>query len=365
VGRYALESILRLYAIYGLGPARIRNLLAAFGSPEAVLQAPVQKLIRVPGIEQQTALSIREKADEKRINAQFEYMQSHKVKILTCWDEPFPQSLKRIYDPPLLLFYRGDIQVLNTKAIGIVGTRNPSTYGKMVTEKFCRELAERDFTIISGLARGVDTIAHQTALKSQGRTVAVLGSGMDMIYPPENRKMADQITEKGVLVSEYLIGTFPDPRNFPRRNRIISGLSLGVLVTEAGEKSGALITAYQALEQNREVFAVPGPINSRKSVGTNLIIKQGATLVQDTQDILVEVENQLIQSEPPLKKKAPTLSGFEKELFEMLTDEPLHIDVLAQKCLRSIPEVLATLLTLELLGIVKQLSGKMFMRITQ
>jgi DNA processing protein len=362
VGRYDIESLLRLYAVAGLGPARIRKLLAAFGSPEAVLQAPIQKLVRIPGIEQHTALCIKEKVDEQRIRRQLDFVRQHRLNILTCWDEAFPTALKHIYDAPILLFCKGDLGILNTMAIGIVGTRNPSSYGRLITEKFCRELTESNFTIISGLARGIDTIVHQTVLKLEGRTVAVLGSGMDMIYPPENRKMAERITEHGVLVSEYMIGTIPDPRNFPRRNRIISGLSIGVLVTEAGVKSGALITAYQALEQNREVFSVPGPVNSRKSAGANLLIKQGATLVKDTQDILTEIEHHISLKRSDNKYTPPDLTGLEKELYELLSDEPVHIDALAIKIRRTTAEVLSTLLTLELLGIVKQLSGKMFVR---
>lgn len=362
MGRYDIESLLSLYAVPGLGPARIRKLLAAFGSPDAVMQAPLQKLVRIPGVEDLLARRIKEKVDKQRIRRQLNYIDQHGMQIITCWDEAFPTFLKNIYDAPILLFCKGDLRILNSMAIGVVGTRNPSSYGRLITEKFCRELTESNFTIISGLARGVDTIAHQTVLNLEGNTVAVLGSGLDTIYPPENRNLAGRITRHGVLLSEYMIGTIPDPRNFPRRNRIISGLSLGVLITEAGAKSGALITAYQALEQNREVFSIPGPINSRKSTGSNLLIKQGATLVQDTQDILVEIDHHFSVKRPDFKYNPPELAGLEKELVELLSDEPVHIDALAAELRRTTAEVLSTLLTLELLGIVKQLSGKMFVR---
>jgi DNA processing protein len=199
-------------------------------------------------------------------------------------------------------------------------------------------------------------------VKNGGKTVAVLGCGLDQIYPPENKNLAKHITENGVVISEYRIGTIPDPGNFPRRNRIISGLSLGTLVSEAGKKSGALITAYQALDQNREVFAIPGPVNSRKSQGTNSLIKQGAILVQETEDIIQELESQLGNVESIEQQTANLLKGFEKTLFGMLSDDPVHIDLLARKCERTTSEVLSVLLTLEIMGVAKQLSGKMFVK---
>ncbi len=270
VNTHDLESLITLYAIQGIGSTRVRNLIAAFGNSQAVLNAPLQKLIRVQGIERQTALKIKEKVDEKYVSSQLKYIEKHEIKVLTYWDHDYPARLKKIYDAPVLLFYKGDISVLKTNAIGVVGTRHPSSYGMMITDKFCRELTKFNLTIVSGLARGIDTIAHRTVLKNEGKTIAVLGSGLDQIYPPENKNVANQIVERGAVISEFLFGTIPDPGNFPRRNRIISGLSLGVLVCEAGVKSGALITAYQALDQNREVFAVPGQINSRKSAAINV-----------------------------------------------------------------------------------------------
>jgi DNA processing protein len=232
-----------------------------------------------------------------------------------------------------------------------------------VTEQFSKELVESKFTIVSGMARGIDTIAHRQALKSGGRTIAVLGSGIDKIYPPENRKLSEQISENGAVISEYPFGTNPDGGNFPRRNRIISGLSLGILITEAGAKSGALITAFQALEQNREVFAVPGPINSGKSAGSNQLIKEGAKLVQGMQDILQELEGQVEQKISAPERKRPKLHGMEKNVYEFLNDEPVHVDALAMKAGKSVPEILTILLTLELMGVVKQLSGKMFVQV--
>ncbi len=360
--KFNLESLLKLYGIPGIGPARIRNLLATFGSAEQALHAPLQKLVKVPGIEKHTALTIKEHYNSKKISDKLRYIDKHQIQITTYWDEKFPTRLKNIYDPPVLLFYKGDLSILDSPTIGVVGTRNPSSYGKMVTEKLCRDLLAYDFTIVSGLARGVDTIAHQTALKHHGKTVAIMGSGIDNIYPPENKRLAVQLSEEGLLMSEYMVGAIPDPGNFPRRNRIISGLSLGTLVTEAGMKSGALITAYQALDQNREVFAVPGPINSRKSMGANQIIKQGATLVQETSHIIDELKNLMKDREITKEIPLPELSGIEKKLYQLLTNQPQHIDNLAQASSCGPGEVLSTLLTLELMGIVRQLSGKMFVR---
>jgi len=357
-------DLLRLYSIQGIGATRIRNLITAFGSPKAVLKAPIQRLVRIQGIEKHIALRIKENIDENYVLYQLNYIKKNNISVLTYWDDRYPPRLKKIYDAPVILFYRGDVSVLKSDALGVVGTRNPSEYGKMITEKFCRELVKYNLTIVSGLARGVDTVAHRTTVKNGGKTVAVLGCGLDQIYPPENKNLAKQIIENGVILSEYRIGTIPDPGNFPRRNRIISGLSLGALVCEAGQKSGALITAYQALDQNREVFAIPGPINSRKSYGTNYLIKQGAKLVQDTEDVIQELESQIGNVESAEQQTLTMLNGFEKILYEMLSEDPLHIDLLARQCERTTSEVLSVLLTLELMGIVKQLSGKMFVRIS-
>jgi DNA processing protein len=364
MNEYNFIDLLRLYSIQGIGATRIRNLISTFGSPRAILNAPMQKLVRIQGIEKHIALRIKEDVDEEYVAYQLDYLKNNDIKVLTYWDEGYPPRLKKIYDAPVILFYKGDISVLKTDAVGVVGTRNPSEYGRMVTEKFCRELANYKLTIVSGLARGIDTVAHRTVVKSGGKTVAVLGCGLDQIYPPENKSLAGQIIENGIVISEYRIGTIPDPGNFPRRNRIISGLSLGTLVSEAGKKSGALITAYQALEQNREVFAIPGPIISRKSFGTNHLIKQGAKLVQETEDILQELESQMGHFESVEQQTTSMLKGFEKTLFEMLSDDPVHIDLLARQCERTTSEVLSALLTLEIMGVVKQLSGKMFVRMS-
>jgi len=357
-------DLLRLYSVPGIGPTRIRNLITAFGSPKAVIKAPIQRLVRVQGIEKHYAQNIKEKIDENYISYQLDYLKNNEIKVLTYWDKKYPPRLKKIYDAPVILFYVGDISVLSTDAIAVVGTRNPSEYGKMVTEKFCHDLVKYNLTIVSGLARGIDSVAHRTVVKNGGNTVAVLGCGLDQIYPPENKNLAKHITKNGIIISEYRIGTIPDPVNFPKRNRIISGLSLGVLVSEAGAKSGALITAYQALDQNREVFAIPGPITSRKSLGSNQLLKEGAKLVIDTEDIIQELESQLGTVDSTETKNDIILSGLENTLYSMLSEEPIHIDMLARQSERTTSEVLSVLLTLELMGVIKQLSGKMFARIS-
>jgi DNA processing protein len=340
----------------------MRNLLTAFDSPDEVLEAPIQRLMQIQGIDRIIAANIKNGFNQDFINKQLEQIKKDKIDILSYWDENYPESLKKVYDPPAFLFIKGSILPDDKLSIGIVGSRVTSQYGKTITEQFSRELVELKFTIISGMARGIDTIAHKAALKTGGRTIAVLGSGIDNIYPPENYKLVEQIAENGAVISEYPLGTYPDAGNFPRRNRIISGLSLGVLITEAGAKSGALITAFQALEQNREVFAVPGPINSGKSAGSNQLIKEGAKLVQGVQDIIRELENQIeFRIKAPVKKQ-PKLIGLEKIVYDLLQNEPQHVDTLAMKARKSVPEVLTVLLTLELIGIVRQLSGKMFVQ---
>ena len=197
-------DLLRLYSIQGIGSTRIRNLIAVFGSANAVLSAPIQQLVRVQGIENHFAKKIKEKTDEKYVSYQLNYLKNSDIKVLTYWDDTYPPRLKKIYDAPVILFYIGDISILKTDAIAVVGTRNPSEYGKMVTEKICKELVNYDLTIVSGLARGIDTIAHRTVVKNQGKTIAVLGCGLDQIYPPENKNLANQITENGVIMSDII-----------------------------------------------------------------------------------------------------------------------------------------------------------------
>jgi len=361
---FSLHTLLGLYSIPGIGPTRMRKLIAAFQTPRAVLEADARKLIQVEGIDRTIAGHIKKGADAAFVERQLELLEKQHANILTYWDAAYPARLKKIYDPPVFLFYKGNPQYLNVPALAVVGTRRPSGYGRMITEKFTRELTRQGLAIVSGLARGVDTIAHKTALKNQGLTIAVLGNGLDQIYPPENRPVYEDIMKKGIIISEYPMATKPDAVNFPKRNRIISGLSLGVLVCEAGEKSGALLTALYANDQNREVFAVPGSVISEKSVGCNTLIKKGAKLVQTIQDILEELKGQLRFSFTNMQeeKTAPVLKGPAKKIFELLSSEPLHIDKIAFDAGLAPAEALSILLTLELKGLIRQLAGKLFVR---
>jgi DNA processing protein len=360
---FSLKSLLELYSIPGIGQYRLRKLISIFGSPEAALKSPVQKLSRIEGIDLKTAARIKTEVNNHFVTKQLELMEKYQVNIITCWDKEYPALLKKIADPPAFLYTKGNLSAADNQALAVVGTRIPSYYGRLIAEQFSRELVENKFTIVSGLARGIDTIAHKIALDNHGRTIAVMGSGIDQIYPPENRRLMQEIIKNGVVISEFPLGTKPDAGNFPRRNRIISGLSYGVLVIEAGGKSGALITAFHALEQNREVFAIPGPIHSAKSTGTNKLIKEGAKLVQGMQDILQELENLIGIQQKVKQKQLPELEVKEKEIYELLSDTPLHIDQISFQSKKSIPEVLSILLTLELMGIVRQLSGKRFIRL--
>ncbi|MFN3396202.1 MAG: DNA-processing protein DprA, partial [Thermodesulfovibrionales bacterium] len=272
----------------------------------------------------------------------------------------YPSLLREIEDAPVILYVKGEIKEEDRFSISIVGSRNATPYGRSVTEKIAGELAESGFTIVSGLARGVDTIAHLSSLRSGGRTIAVMGSGIDLIYPPENKWLFDKIIDSGYVVTEFPPGTPPDKGNFPKRNRLISGLSLGVVVVEATEGSGALITARAALEQNREVFAIPGNISSPNSKGTNELIKRGAKLVQRSDDIIEELAPLLRGLIRPKEKCHVELTDEEREICNKLTSEPRHIDEIMRRSGFPMQKVLSILLGLELKGVVSQMDGKMF-----
>ena len=271
--------------VRGIGPAKFRALLDYFGSAQAAWAAD-EGALRQAGLDRRATQSLLQTRQAIDLPAALEEIESAGVEILTWDDKEYPLYLKEIADPPPVLYLRGDIQTRDQWAVAVVGTRRSTSYGKHVTQQLVGDLARSGATIVSGMARGIDGVAHWAALEAGGRTLAVLGSGISQVYPPEHRALAQQIASSGALLSEFPPDTPPEAGNFPRRNRIISGLSLGVLVIEAGRKSGALITANYALEQGRDVFAVPGNINARSSVGTNRIIQEGATLVLSAEDIL-------------------------------------------------------------------------------
>ena len=360
-----LRSWLALYTVPTIGPVRFTSLVKHFGSPEKVMSASEKELSQLPDIGAVIAANIKSKIAWDKAEEQVRMVEKNRIRIITFQDENYPVALKSIYDPPPFLFIRGEIMPDDQNAVAIVGSRSASVYGKRITERIGRELAKNGITVVSGLARGIDSIAHLSALKEGGRTLAVFGSGLDVIYPPENQKLAEKITGSGAIISEFLLGTKPEAPNFPRRNRLISGLSLGVVIVEAGEKSGALLTAACALEQNREVFAIPGNLDSKNSEGTNALIKQGAKLVTRVEDILEELKITRKGDRTPLAPPEQDLSQLtdtEKRIFSLISDEPHHIDKIASLTSLGVPQALSTLLSLELKGLVKQLSGKMFVR---
>ena len=363
---FKVQDLLQLSSVPRIGPHKIRALISHFGDPAAVLRASPRDLIRVPGIERKLASNIvHNKGGEKFADDQLRRLNRIGGRIVTSWDPEYPDLLKKTYDPPALLFVLGRFTSSDKNALAIVGTRRPSSYGQTVAEMMTRSLTELGLTVVSGLARGIDTVAHSTALQSRGRTIAVIGSGLDVPYPPENKKLLDSIAQEGAVVSEFPMGTKPDATNFPRRNRIISGLSLGTIIVESCEDGGAMITASTALDQNREVFAVPGNITEKRSFGPNKLVREGrAKLVQRVEDILEELGPQmrhLVKAERSLVPQVE-LTLFERNILNVLSDQPLQIDAIAETAETSTADALVNLLSLEFKNLVRQLPGKMFVR---
>lgn len=303
--------------------------------------------------------------EEKDLEKELKLIKRHSVEVITIFEEAYPKLLKEIYDPPIVLYVKGSALNGEELAIAVVGSRFASLYGVRTAEKFGYELASRGAVVISGLARGVDTAAHKGAIKAHGKTIAVLGNGLSTIYPPENKKFAGEIIDKGgSLVSEFPMDASPIPQNFPRRNRVISGLSLAVVVVEAAKNSGALITADFALEQGRDVFAVPGSVDSATSFGTNELIKQGAKLAQTAEDVLQELDLKLNDSKAGAKKHkiTPNLSEEEMSVYKNLSQEPRYVDDIIQDTKLSVGKAMELLLALQLKKLVKELPGKNFIK---
>ena len=311
-------------SIPGIGRVRLAQLENYFGNLENAWKAPAGELKRA-GIDSAALRMIARYRPEISPEAAMENLEQHGIKALTCHDSGYPSRLKEIYDYPPVIYLRGSLLPEDEWCLAVVGTRRASAYGKQVTEELVTDLARASIAIVSGLARGIDTIAHKSALKAGGRTLAVFASGLDIVYPGENARLAREITEQGCLISEYPLGTRPRADNFPRRNRILSGLSLGALVTEAGETSGAMITARMALEQNREVFAVPGGILSPGSRGTNRLLQEGAKLVREYTDVLEELNLTTVTRQMEMKEILPETDS-EAALLAQLGSEPVHID---------------------------------------
>ena len=360
----------------GLGPTRVRKLIEHFGNPENVFRASLTEL-EATGMQSVSAQSL---ATGKSLElAQQQWAKAIEVgaKIITLGDPEYPLRLKEIYDPPVVLFVRGDVEILSRPGIAVVGTRHPTPYGTGMAERLSTDLVVHGLVIISGMARGVDSAAHRGTLAARGKTVAVFGTGIDVMYPKENTRLAEQILALGgALISEFPIGTFAAPQNFPIRNRIISGMSVGVLVVEAAEYSGTRITARCALEQNRDVYAVPGNVTNKGSWGPNTLIKQGAKLVATWEDVwedlpadvqaaLTPAANESSESQTASLFPDETISPHERRILSMLKpDESTHIDERVERLEPELSssEIFAALFELELNGKVKQLPGKNFVK---
>ena len=381
-------SLIHLNMIQGVGLKTVQVLRDVFGSAERALQATSEELSKIEQLSPTIRDLLRRKPVQYPIERELEWIHEYGCQIVTLYDDAYPSRLKEIDTPPLVLYIRGELTSEDALSISLVGSRDAKDYGRKVGYRLSFQLAQRGLTIVSGLAKGIDTSAHRGALEAGGRTIAVMGNGLSFIYPATNSDLAEKITTSGALISEFPMGVKPKPRNFPRRNRIISGLTLGTVVVEASNRSGALITARLAGEQGREVFAVPGEIFSELSTGTHKLINNGAKLINTVDDLLNElppyVLNQ-IQSEsaqePPVEKPdtksetvqpprevpqpvqstpPPDLTPDEKTVFDAIETPSSHIDTIVRTTQLPISQVSSVLLMLELKGIVQQLPGKQF-----
>jgi len=360
-----IEALVSLNLVGDIGSIRLKKLLDYFGKPEDILHAAPGKLMAVSGIGQNIADKIYSLKKED-LDKEFTLAKKYGLKIMTFEDKDYPENLKNIYDPPIVLYVKGELKAEDKFSLGIVGSRRASYYGLNSAEKFAYELSEKGFTIVSGMARGIDTYAHKGALKQGGRTIAVMGSGFSYLYPAENKKLAEEIAKNGAVISEFPCEAKPLPQNFPQRNRVISGLSLGLLVVEAARNSGALITADFALEQGREVFALPGKVDSNTSFGTNGLIKQGAKLVSCVEDVLEEfnlsVSTKETAKEEKLNVLQPELVNAESNLYNLILKQPISLDEIVENTDMSIPVISDLLLRLQMKKLVRQLPGKQFIR---
>src|SRR5216683_1674589 len=366
-------SWLALALTPGLASRLSARLLREFGSPEEVFRAPLPRL-EACNLPSPVAQAVFKKQSFKRAEKELALTRRIDRCRLVNWTEPeYPQTLLQIYDPPVLLYVRGDVQVLSQPMISIVGTRKPTLYGTQMAERLGREVAARGLVVASGMARGIDAIAHQGAMAVNGRAIGVLGTGIDVCYPKENRKLYEKVLERGAIISEFSLGTHAAPENFPVRNRIVAGMPLGVVVVEGAQYSGSLITARLAMEFGREVFAVPGNVTQPMSFAPNLLIKQGAKLVTNGEDVIEElptpIRAMLVRAEEPAAEQrnllsAAAFSASQKKIYDLLSaDEPKPIDDIVERSGLNSSEVLATLFDLEMKGIVRQLPGKQFSRV--
>lgn len=376
---------LALRMVPGLGTRKANVLLERLRTPQAIFRASRTELESC-GLSGALAQSVASGCAFEEAADQQEKMRAARAQVIPLSDPRYPETLRQIYDPPVVLFARGDVSLLNTLSLAVVGTRRPTTYGIAVAERFSGDLARAGLTIVSGMARGIDTASHRGTLAAFGKTIAVLGCGVDVVYPSENRKLAAEIAEKGLIISEFPMASVAFPQNFPIRNRVVSGLCIGLLVVEGAQYSGSAITAKLALDQGRELFAVPGNVTSKLSWGPNLLIKQGAKLVQDWNDVIVDLppaaQRRLIQlgrerlqeqgveltSESSQPEQSSLLIGPEgivarKLLARLKPDQPVQLDTLVDDAEASSSEITAALFELNMMGLVKQLPGKNFVRV--
>lgn len=362
-GVYNIAYLLSLHSINGLGPIRLKAMLEYFKDPKLAWEASTKEISSL-GIPQNVVNLLSETRKKLDPEKYLESVQKSGIKWLTIFDQNYPKLLKEIYDPPVILYFKGEILLTDNKAIAVVGTRKMTGYGKLVTEKLTKELVKAGITIVSGLARGVDSQAHKTTVEEGGRTLAVLGGGLNYIFPPENISLANKISSGfGAIISEFPPDHPSLPGNFPARNRIISGLSKAILVTEAAEDSGSLITARLALEQGRDVFAVPGPITSDLSKGPTTLIKQGAILVTSGEEILEELgmeKGQVLSSKHQGEIK---LTEDESKVLESLQNENKHVDEVCQELKMPANIVSAAFVKMEIIGLVKNLGAGFYAKI--
>lgn len=363
-----------LKSIASLGDVRIRRIAEKYNNLGNLISSDLQTLKSIDGISEKTLREV-----ECAINKSYEFEESYlkllerleksNIKVATLFDENYPQNLKNIYDAPVILYYYGNLRESDRYSISIVGTRTPSDYGRKVCRELSKELANRGLPVISGLAIGIDSIAHNSCLESRGITYAVLGSGVDNLYPPDNRHLYERIKETGAVISEFDIGSKAEKVNFPRRNRVVSGISLGTLIVESRIKGGSLITAEFALDQNRELFAIPGNINAINSEGCNNLIKKGyAKLVSGVDDIISEFNIQIsdlvnTKSNKISETEQKEMNVFEQKIYNVLNDtEPISIDKICELTELNISDCLVNLLTMEFKGLISQLPGKYFLK---
>ncbi len=352
-----------------LGNRSLLRLMERFGSPSAVLRADAKSLHEVDGLRRKAVDSLLQRRLTRPVEEEWEALEERGYRLLCLTDEDYPSNLKTIADPPAVLYVDGSIESRDLVSVAVVGSRAASPMGCAFTERLCMDLAKSGVTVVSGLAVGIDGAAHRGALKGEGRTIAVLGCGLDVDYPRENRKLRGDVPSSGAVVTEFCLGTVPAPGHFPQRNRIISGLALGVVVVEAAHRSGSLITARLALEQGREVFAVPGLARHYRSVGPHRLLKQGAKLVENAEDVLEELRSMLRPSGQKIALASTSngargavegLSEDEAFALALLDESPRHIDELTRAKDWSVARVMSALSALELKGIVRQLPGMYF-----